>query len=237
MNMKAFRKAAAIGMLIGICATFFAGCETIRTEEEQQWVDEMNEIYEDDELTYLCDSGSGFMGGSARNEAVVRSKKMPDDYIVLQKKDGKLISNYNNHLYAKESDEYIAEYLEDYFDVDSIEVKYTPDEGKTELDDCSFKKYVKKYLHFDYVKVELIKRDGNFPSNDEMVEILTNIVKDRDEKCKMMVTCYKYKKTKNSDRGLRHYYLTMNGPHDIEFISVTEGDERGQTMLVENYTW
>ncbi|MBO4473779.1 MAG: hypothetical protein J5750_02570 [Clostridiales bacterium] len=233
--MKTFKRVTATALIVCMCSVFFTGClSRSEIKEQKKWVKEMNETFTDDEFEYISGAYNGIIGQS-NTCACVRSKKYPDAEIkVMIREDGSLETNYNSIRYHDEVEEYITEYIEDYFPGDSLEVEFSQVYALSPVEDMSLKKYIKNCVEFRKVNVTLIRKDGDFPSDDEMVGILTDIAIDREEACLITVYCCTEKPQDSVKDSVCYYSLTMSKKDKINSISVASNGGKERTVLLED---
>ena len=232
--MKAFRRTTALGLIVCVSSFFFSGCISNQQRKEQQkWVKLLQEEFEDDEFEYIGADYDGLIGQD-KNVALVRSKKYPKESIHIRNTDGELSTNYNYVRYHEDVEEYIEEYLGDYFEGDFMEVEYEGQKGNTPIEDISLKKFIKKYVVFSRVKLTLVCEDGVFPSDEEMAEKLIDIAKDRGEACNITVYCCTKKPTNPQTECECYYTLTMNKEDLIYSITVASDGGKQRSDLVKD---
>ena len=241
MNNKI--KASALVMSSIMICSFLGGCVgPMGRAQQKKWVEEMNEVYEDDHFEYLGPQQGEY--GQDSSIAEVSSELLPsDEYTVyIKKKDGELLSNYNRFRYEEEIQDYFHDYLDDWFDgtCKSFQISYIPssENNLTPLEDISAKKFIKKYVTFDKVRVHLYCPDGDYPSEDEIKDILIDIAKERGEKTEIVVFCSTKKYKKNSETKYDiSYDLHMKTDDKIDSIYafVSNKDYGESHYLVQDY--
>ena len=230
--MKALRRTTALGLIVCMSSVFLSGCISGKDRKEQKrWAKQLQEEFEDDEFEYVGADYNGLIGQD-RNVALVRSKEYPDECVTIRNTDGELSTDYNYIRYHDDVEEYIGEYLEDYFDGDSMKVEFNAQNKMTPLEDISLKRYIRKYVCFSRVNVTLICKDGLVPSDEEMAEKLIDIAKDRDEACNITVYCCTKKVTDPAKESECYYTLTMNKKAMIYSITVaSEGGKQRRDLV------
>lgn len=239
--MKAFRKAAVIGMVVCMCATLFTGCPRLMTNKERDeqisWVEELNDTFKKDKFEYMGPKAGGYMEGPEKDIATAKSKKYPDQEIWVMNRDGKFQTNYNTVRYTEDMEEYIREIFEERFYCDSCEVEYLARETATPVENMDFDKYLRKYAHFNSVKVIMYQKNSAFTWEDQTVNELIKIAKQRNEACNITLY-YCTEETDNPSRDSVCYYtLTMNKAREIKSITVASNGGKERKTLVENETW
>ncbi|MCR5274503.1 MAG: hypothetical protein K6E26_03990 [Clostridiales bacterium] len=235
--MKAFRKAAAIGMAACMCTVLFAGCLSKKERNAQlEWVEEMSKTFKKDKFEYKGAQNDGEISLDA-DTAIVKSKKFPKDEILIVNDDGKLMTNYNAVRYQEEVEEYIREYFEELFYCDGVEIQYIPEDDLSPMDNMDFEKYCRKYVHFNRIRVIVYQKNGVFVWDDQTADILTKIAKERDEACSITLY-YCTEETDDPVKDAKRYYtLTMNKAREIKSITVAKQGIKKIETLVENETW
>ena len=241
MNNKIRASALVVSLLM--TSSFLGGCVVgpLGRAEQKSWVKEMNEIYEDDHFEYLGPQQGEY--GQESSIADVSSELLPsDEYrVYIKKKDGELLSNYNLYLYEEEIQDYFHDYMEKWFDDEckSFQISYVPtnENRLTPLEDISAKKFIKNYVEFDKVRVHLCCPDGDYPSEDEIKDILIDIAEERGEKINIVVFCSTEKYNKKKLKYDISYSLYMKDDDEIEHIYVTYSDkDLGEShYILENY--
>lgn len=234
--MKALRRTTALGLIVCMSSVFLSGCISAKDRKEQKrWAKQLQEEFEDDEFEYVGADYDGMIGQNS-NVALVRSKEYPGDCVRIRNNDGELSTDYNYIRYHDDVEEYIEEYFEDYFDGDLMEVEFNAQDQMTPIEDISLKKYIRKYVRFSRVKLTLVCEDGIFPSDDEMVEKLTAIAKDRDEAVNITVYCCTKKVNDPTKECDCYYSITMNKKDVIYSITVASEGGKQRSDLVKDVT-
>ena len=126
MNTRSvYFKTVAAGIILGSIIILFTGCFISEEEsnEQQNWIDQMNNTFTDDHFEY---GGPAFnpIGGQSSTMAIVISEKYPQEEIGLLKTENGLITDYNNIIYRAEAEKYFCSYFSGKFECDDCEVRY-----------------------------------------------------------------------------------------------------------------
>ena len=243
---RKFKKLVAI-LLVVAMVFVMAGCKDKKSKTEEEllgWVERLNNSFIDDHFEYesfhqnVLDGNGGYMDGMGT--VVVKSEKYPDQKIYISNNfnsEGEPpYTNYNSIRYKENMEEYIKEVFEEHFSCDSCEVQYLC-EPTTPIEYMSFNTYLQKYARFSHVDVIIYKKDGAFTAQEQTVDELIKIVKERDETCEINL----YYCTEEDDDMLSNYVccysLVMSQHNEISYIGVERNSGKDFETLVENMTW
>lgn len=237
---KQFRKISGLAMVLCMAVSLFSGCVVGKQgrEEQKAWVKEMDEVIKDDDIEYVGPRNGEF--GQESNVAVIKSKIFPNsNNIFLRKLNGSLQTDYHFYRYREDVNEYIADYAEGFFRADSVEAHFLPRDKYIPLKDYSLREYIKEFVTFNSVYIALFRKDGQFPSDEEMAEKLLRIAKDRDEICNINVYCLTEKTDDWVMKSVLAYELEMKSERKAERITCRykEGGKTKYRTIKENVTW
>ncbi|MBO4689226.1 MAG: hypothetical protein J5636_12025 [Clostridiales bacterium] len=241
-----YKNVAAILLLVAMLFVL-AGCKDKKANTEDElrgWVEKLDNTFSDDHFEYerfyqnVLDGNGGYMDGMGT--VVVKSEKYPDQKIYISNNfnsEGEPpYTNYNSIRYKEDMEEYIKGVFEEHFSCDSCEVQYLC-EPTTPIEYMSFNTYLQKYARFSHVDVIIYKKDGAFTAQEQTVDELIRIVKERNEVCK--ITLY-YCTEESADPFQNYdycYKLHMEERHEIRVITVESPGSDEPETLVENRTW
>ncbi len=233
------RRVCSLGVTLCLVITFISGCVgPVGRAQQRRWVDKMNEVFKDDEFTY--DGPASGELGEKSGLTYPNSKKYPHKSVGVKEVDGQLLTNYNSIRYEEAAEEYIYDYFEGKFDCDRHEITYMVRDAYGPLVDYSEKEYVKNCVTLNRVRVALVKKDGIYPSEEEMAEKLLSIAKKRDEVCD--ITVYYMTEASDSTNWVKesdvYYTLHMTEPRKVEYIrSYYFHHSEDNNVIVENLSW
>lgn len=253
MNKNIFKRIivnyALVGFLFLLSGCAFVGIGSDNaTKEEKKWVAKMNETFSDDTFTYAghtTTTGYGVGSVKKKNSIYVKSEKYPDNYIIVEDKNGSgsPVTNYNRICHNDSAEEYFEKMLGDYFDYDHIEVIYTDNifYANTPIENITSDEYIKNYVVFDF-QVNMVYT-GDYPSEEEMKNSIIKLVRDNDTKGNISIRLYHkelddygpqnadeeyflHMKTKDYITGLKHYIITydQNGERDYRINQVVKDE-------------
>ncbi len=231
-------KNVSLAMILCLMLALFAGCAgPVSRARQKEWVEKMNETFKKDEFTYAGPHSGEY--GQEQYIADVKSKKYPENRIIVKELNGKLLTNYNSIRYRDEAVDYVNDYFRGRFSCDSYKVKYAPVDQFGPVIDYSFDEYYDECFSFNCVRIALISKNGNFPSDEEIAEEMLAIAKDRDEICSLYVHCIR---DKDDDWVLdsdKYFELYMKEERKVNYIRVAhdEGKKTKFERIMENVTW
>jgi hypothetical protein len=234
--MKAFRKAAVIGMVVCMCATLFTGCLTDEDRRKQkEWIAELDSTFTEDKLEYEgADYRYDFSGGD-KDTAIAKSKLFPKKRIYVEhKEDDSLVTNYNEVRYKEELIEYLKGIFEERFDFDSCDISYGSRNSQTPIEDMSFKKYLKKYFRLSSITIKIYKKDGIFQNEEQTVQKLLDIVREKGEDWDINLYYLTEKTVETEHDCICHYTLTMDKEGEVSSIIVKRKNGTETKTLAEN---
>ena len=242
MNARgSYFRTATVGIILCCLGILLTGC-FISSEEyngQSSWVDQMNNTFTDDHFEY---GGPAFdpIGGQSPAMAIVRSENFPQEEISLLDTEEGLFTNYNVILYRSEAEEYFTDYFSGKFECDECEVKYwNQNDDATPIQSMSANEYIRDYVDLNKAKVVIYRKDGMFPDEHDMQDILIGICKDRDEICNFTLYFCKEKTTMEEAANTCECYfdLYMDAAHSIRYICYKYKDDNNRSYLVSDYSW
>lgn len=148
----------------------------------------LKEFAPEDNFTYESTMTPGMLFDKQMT-ILVKSELYPDVTVsVNRNRDGVITSNYVRLVHDQAVREYVTGLITPYFDCDLVEATW--DAGMSswmELEDISDEEYIERYITDNYL-VYLYYEE--YPSDDEISEILFQMVDDIDGACKITVYLY-----------------------------------------------
>ena len=248
MNTACSKIKKLVAILLVVAMVFvMAGCKDKKSKAEEEllgWVERLNNTFLDDHFEYesfhqsILDGNGGYMDGMGT--VFVKSEKYPDQKVYISNNFNfdwePPYTNYNSIRYKENMEKYIKGVFEEHFNLDSCKVTYQS-EPTTPVEYMSFTTYLQKYARFNPVDVIIYKKDGAFTGQEQTVEELIKIVKERDEKCEINL----YYCNEGVDDPLSNYVcyysLVMSQHNEISYIRVERNSGKEFETLVENMTW
>lgn len=99
--------------------------------------------------------------------------------------------------------------------------------------------YIRDYVDLNKAEVIIYRKDGVFPDENDMKEILINICKERDEVCVFTVYCCTEKTTMEEAENTYEccFDIHMDAEHSIRYIKCRYKEDNNSNYLVSDYRW
>lgn len=194
------------------------------SEQNQKWVEKMNDTFPDDHFEYVGYSKDYLTGvGDLKNKnmIVVSSEKYPDSEIRIGYYDSEkkyLVTNYNYVRYNEERKDYYDELMREYFKCDDLAINYvTFYKQYSNVNDYDALEFIQHHSVFN-ISVSL-KYEGDFPSQEEITRIIDQIIENEDREVRLVIyLSHTTVHELDNSEGSEDYTLYMDSPTHISYL-------------------
>ena len=219
-------------------AVLSASCTPWKKAEQNKWIKEMGEVFPDDEFEYIGHP-STTLPFKDYDRVLVSSELYDTTNVCICEKDGRLYSNYLAFVHEDACRDEFDRIFSGAFPCSYFEVSgyvqrfdyYTV----YPVEDISAEKFIRKYMEFD-CQLFLFYEDGKgIPSEDEMVECITDLVKSEPHAYKITIFCAdsKYSREEAITHCTVDYRLVMDEDDNIKslYVDYKYGSENDRYLI------